>query len=197
MLVPMVIQRTSDGERSMDIFSRLLEERVIMLTGQVSDEMSSLICAQLLYLENQDANKDIHVYINSPGGSVTAGLAMYDTMKHVKPDITTVVTGMAASMGSFLAACGGTKGKRFMLPMAENMIHQPLGGFQGQSSDIDIHAKHILRTRERLERIYAECTGRTYEEVNKACERDNYMTAEEAVEFGLADQIMYPSDMKS
>lgn len=193
----MVIQRTSDGERSMDIFSRLLEERVIMLTGQVSDEMSSLICAQLLYLENQDANKDIHVYINSPGGSVTAGLAMYDTMKHVKPDITTVVTGMAASMGSFLAACGGTKGKRFMLPMAENMIHQPLGGFQGQSSDIDIHAKHILRTRERLERIYAECTGRTYEEVNKACERDNYMTAEEAVEFGLADQIMYPSDMKS
>lgn len=196
MLVPMVIQRTSNGERSMDIYSRLLEERVIMMTGGVNDEMASLICAQLLYLENQDANKDIHVYINSPGGSVTAGLAIYDTMKYVKPDITTVVTGIAASMGSFLAACGGTKGKRYMLPMAENMIHQPLGGFQGQSSDIEIHASHILRTRERLEKIYAECTGKTLEEIHAACDRDNYMLAEEAVAFGLADAVMYPDQMK-
>jgi len=190
MLVPMVIQRTSNGERSMDIYSRLLEERVIMMTGGVNDEMASLICAQLLYLENQDANKDIHVYINSPGGSVTAGMAIYDTMKYVTPDITTVVTGMAASMGSFLAACGGTKGKRFMLPMAEHMIHQPLGGFQGQSSDIQIHSNHILRTRQRLEEIYADCTGKTLEEVHAACDRDNYMVAEEALAFGLVDEIM-------
>lgn len=190
MLVPMVIQRTSNGERSMDIYSRLLEERVIMMTGGVNDEMSSLICAQLLYLENQDANKDIHVYINSPGGSVTAGLAIYDTMKYVTPDITTVVTGIAASMGSFLAACGGTKGKRFILPMGEHMIHQPLGGFQGQSSDIEIHSNHIMRTRKRLEEIYAESTGKTLEEVHRACDRDNYMVAEEALEFGLVDQIM-------
>ena len=186
----MVIQRTSNGERSMDIYSRLLEERVIMMTGGVNDEMSSLICAQLLYLENQDANKDIHVYINSPGGSVTAGLAIYDTMKYVTPDITTVVTGIAASMGSFLAACGGTKGKRFILPMGEHMIHQPLGGFQGQSSDIEIHSNHIMRTRKRLEEIYAESTGKTLEEVHRACDRDNYMVAEEALEFGLVDQIM-------
>lgn len=196
MLVPMVIQRTSDGERSMDIYSRLLNERVIMLTGGVNDDMASIICAQLLYLENDSPEKDIHVYINSPGGSVTAGLAIFDTMRHVKPDITTVVTGMAASMGSFLAACGGTKGKRYMLPMAENMIHQPLGGFQGQSSDIEIHANHIQRTRKRLETIYAECTGKTLEEIHVACDRDNYMTADEAVEFGLADSVMYPSNLK-
>lgn len=196
MLVPMVIQRTSDGERSMDIYSRLLNERVIMLTGGVNDDMASIICAQLLYLENDSPEKDIHVYINSPGGSVTAGMAIFDTMRHVKPDVTTVVTGMAASMGSFLAACGGTKGKRYMLPMAEHMIHQPLGGFQGQSSDIEIHSNHILRTRKRLENIYAECTGRTYEEVHEACDRDNYMYAEEALEFGLIDEIMYPSNLK-
>ena len=196
MLVPMVIQRTSDGKRSMDIYSRLLNERVIMLTGGVNDDMASIICAQLLYLENDSPEKDIHVYINSPGGSVTAGMAIFDTMRHVKPDVTTVVTGMAASMGSFLAACGGTKGKRYMLPMAENMIHQPLGGFQGQSSDIEIHANHIQRTRKRLETIYAECTGKTLEEIHVACDRDNYMTADEAVEFGLADSVMYPDQMK-
>ena len=191
MLVPMVIQRTSNGERSMDIFSRLLEERVIMINGQVTDEMSSLVCAQLLYLENQNREKDIHVYINSPGGSVTAGLAMFDTMRFINPDIATVVTGIAASMGSFLATCAGTKGKRFLLPMSEVMIHQPLvSGLSGQSTDIEIHTKHLLRTRARLEKIYAECTGKSLEEINKACDRDNYMTAEEAVDFGLADEIM-------
>lgn len=195
MLVPMVIQQTANGERSMDIFSRLLEERVIILSGQVTDEMASVISAQLLYLENKGSS-DIHIYINSPGGSVTAGMVMYNTMKHLKCDISTVVTGMAASMGSFLAACGGTKGKRYLLPETEHMIHQPLGGFQGQSSDMEIHTKHILRTRKRLEEIYAECTGRTYEEVHTACDRDNYMLAEEAVDFGLADAIMYPDDLK-
>lgn len=196
MLVPMVVQRTSNGERSMDIFSRLLEERVIMINGQVTDEMSSLICAQLLYLENQDSSKDIHVYINSPGGSVTAGLAMFDTMQFIKPDITTVVTGMAASMGSFLATCGGTKGKRFVLQNARTMIHQPSGGYQGQSTDIEIHTREILRMREQLERIYAESTGRTYEEIHKACDRDNYKTAQEAVDFGLADEILTSNTAK-
>lgn len=191
----MVIQRTSNGERSMDIFSRLLEERIIMINGQVNDEMSALVCAQLLYLENQSAEKDIHIYINSPGGSVTAGLAMFDTMRFIKPDITTVVTGMAASMGSFLATCGGTKGKRYMLENAEAMIHQPLGGYQGQTSDIEIHTKHIVNTRKRLEKIYSECTGKTLDEIHLACDRDNYMTAEEAVAFGLADAVMKP-DMK-
>ena len=195
MLVPMVIQRTSNGERSMDIFSRLLEERIIMINGQVNDEMSALVCAQLLYLENQSAEKDIHIYINSPGGSVTAGLAMFDTMRFIKPDITTVVTGMAASMGSFLATCGGTKGKRYMLENAEAMIHQPLGGYQGQTSDIEIHTNHIVNTRKRLEQIYSECTGKTLDEINLACDRDNYMTAEEAVAFGLADAVMKPDMM--
>lgn len=193
MLVPMTIQQTANGERSMDIFSRLLDERVIFLSGPVNDEMASVICAQLLYLENKGKG-DIHVYINSPGGSVTAGMVIYNTMRNVKCDISTVVTGMAASMGSFLAACGGTKGKRFMLPETEHMVHQPLGGFQGQSSDMEIHTKHILRTRKRLEEIYAECTGRSYEEIHQACDRDNYMLAEEAVEFGLADAILYPED---
>lgn len=195
MLVPMVIQRTSNGERSMDIFSRLLEERIIMINGQVNDEMSALVCAQLLYLENQSAEKDIHIYINSPGGSVTAGLAMFDTMRFIKPDITTVVTGMAASMGSFLATCGGTKGKRYMLENAEAMIHQPLGGYQGQTSDIEIHTNHIVNTRKRLEQIYSECTGKTLDEIHLACDRDNYMTAEEAVAFGLADAVMKPDMM--
>ena len=191
----MVIQRTSNGERSMDIFSRLLEERIIMINGQVNDEMSALVCAQLLYLENQSAEKDIHIYINSPGGSVTAGLAMFDTMRFIKPDITTVVTGMAASMGSFLATCGGTKGKRYMLENAEAMIHQPLGGYQGQTSDIEIHTNHIVNTRKRLEQIYSECTGKTLDEIHLACDRDNYMTAEEAVAFGLADAVMKPDMM--
>lgn len=197
MLVPMVIQQTANGERSMDIFSRLLDERVIIMSGQVSDEMASVISAQLLYLENKGVG-DIHIYINSPGGSVTAGMVIYNTMKHLKSDVSTVVTGMAASMGSFLAACGGTKGKRYLLPETEHMIHQPLisGGLGGQADDIMIHAKNIERTRERLERIYAECTGRTYEEVHNACNRDNYMLAKEAVEFGLADEIMYPDHLK-
>lgn len=192
MLVPMVIQRSSNGERSMDIYSRLLEERIIMLMGPVTSELASLVSSQLLYLENQDSSKEIHVYIQSGGGSVTAGMAIYDVMQYVKPDIVTVVTGIAASMGSFLAACGGTKGKRFMLRNAEHMIHQPLisGGLAGQETDIEIHAKHLTRTRERLEQIYSECTGQPLDVIHKACDRDNYMLAEEAVAFGLADGIM-------
>lgn len=195
MLVPMVIQRTSNGERSMDIFSRLLEERIIMINGQVNDEMSALVCAQLLYLENQSAEKDIHIYINSPGGSVTAGLAMFDTMRFIKPDITTVVTGMAASMGSFLATCGGTKGKRYMLENARAMIHQPSSGFQGQSTDMEIHVRETLRLRKLLEDHYAESTDQPYDVIHKACDRDNFMSADEAVAFGLADAVMTPDMM--
>lgn len=194
-LVPMVIKRSSDGERSMDIFSRLLEGRIILLTGQVTDAMAEVVQAQLLHLYQENPEKTIHVYINSPGGSVTAGMVMYNTMKLVNCDVATYVTGIAASMGSFLAACGGTKGKRFMLPETEHMIHQPLGGFQGQSSDIEIHANHIVRTRANLERIYAECTGKTVEEIHAACDRDNYMSAQESLDFGLCDKIITKADM--
>lgn len=189
--VPYVITRTSHGERSMDIYSRLLEDRIIVLDGEINSAVSSAVTAQLLFLESEDNQKDITLYINSPGGSVTAGLAIYDTMQYINCDVSTVVMGMAASMGSFLSS-GGTKGKRFALPNSEIMIHQPLisGGLGGQQTDIMIHAKNLERTRERLEKIIAENCGRTYADVHTACERDNYMTAEEALEFGLVDKII-------
>lgn len=189
-LVPMVLQRTSAGERSMDIFSLMLEKRIIYMTGEVNDQMSDVIMAQLQYLEFEDPESDITMYINSPGGSVTAGLAMYGTMKNLKCDVSTIVTGMAASMGSFIAACGGTQGKRYILAEAEHMCHQPLGGYQGQATDMMIAAQHIVRTREKLERIYSSATGKSLEEINKACDRDNWMDAQEAVDFGLADRIL-------
>lgn len=190
-LVPMVLQRSSAGERAVDIFSLMLEKRIIYMTGPVNDQMSDLIIAQLQYLEFEDPTADIHMYINSPGGSVSSGIAMYGCMKNLKCDVSTIVTGMAASMGSFIAACGGTKGKRFILPYAEHMCHQPLGGTQGQSTDIMIAANHIVKTRTRLEKIYAEATGRTIEEVNAACDRDNWMDAEQSLEFGFVDKILY------
>lgn len=189
--MPYVIQQTSRGERSYDIFSRLLEDRIIMLNEEITAATASVITAQLLYLESVDPDKDISLYINSPGGSVTAGLAIYDTMNYIKPDVTTICTGMAASMGSFLL-CSGAKGKRFSLPNSEIMIHQPLisGGLGGQQTDIMIHAKNLERTRERLENIIADNCGKTYEEIHTACERDNYMTAQEAMDFGLVDRIL-------
>ena len=188
-LVPMVIEQTNRGERSYDIYSRLLKERIIMLTDEVNDTTASLVVSQLLFLESEDPKKDIYLYINSPGGSVSAGLAIYDTMQYIKCDVSTICIGMAASMGAFLLA-GGTKGKRFALPNAEVMIHQPLGGSKGQATEIEIAAKHILRTKERLTRIIAENCGRTYEECLADMERDNWKTAEEALEYGLIDKII-------
>lgn len=191
-LVPMVRSRTSEGERSMDLFSRLLEDRIIYMTGQVDDNMAELISGQILFLDNK-SDDDIHIYIHSPGGSVDAGMVMYNTMLMARSDIVTTVTGMAASMGSFIAACGGTKGKRYMLQETQHMIHQPLcNGIGGQQTDIQIRADHIRETREKLERIYADCTGRSLEEVHKACDRDNFMTAKESLEFGLCDEILEP-----
>lgn len=189
-LVPMVIQRSSAGERSMDIFSLMLEKRIVYMTGEVNDQMADVVMAQLQYLEFEDPESDISVYINSPGGSVTSGLAIYGTMKNLKCDVSTIVTGMAASMGSFIASCGGTKGKRYILADAEHMCHQPLGGAQGQSTDIMIAANHIVKTRNKLERIYADATGKTVEEISSACDRDNWMDAQEAVDFGLADKVL-------
>ena len=189
-LVPYVVEQTSRGERSYDIFSRLLNDRIIFLSEEVNDTTASLIVAQLLYLEAQDPDKDIQFYINSPGGSVTAGMAIYDTMQYIKPDVSTICIGMAASMGAFLLAAG-TKGKRLALPNSEIMIHQPLGGTQGQATEILIHAKHIERTRANLNRILAENTGKSLEEIAKDTERDNFMTAEEAKEFGLIDKVIY------
>jgi len=188
-LVPYVIEQTNKGERSYDIFSRLLKDRIVMLTGEVTDEVASLIVSQLLFLEAEDAEKDIHLYINSPGGSVTAGMAIYDTMNHVKCDVSTICVGMAASMGAFLLS-GGAKGKRYCLPNAEVMIHQPLGGTQGQATEIEIAARHILRTKEKLTRIIAENCGKKYEEVLLDCERDNWKSAEEALAYGLIDKIV-------
>ena len=189
--IPYVIERTADGERSMDIFSRLLTDRVIILNGEINEVTAASVTAQLLFLEQQDDKKDITMYINSPGGSVTAGLAIYDTMNYIKPDVATVVLGMAASMGSFLSS-SGAKGKRYALPNAEIMIHQPLisGGLGGQQTDIMIHAKNLERTRERLEKILADNCGKTYDEMHAACERDNYMLADDALAFGLVDQII-------
>ena len=188
-LVPMVIEQTSKGERSFDIFSRLLKERIIFLTGQVNDEVSALVCAQMLFLESENPKKDIYLYINSPGGVVTSGMAMYDTMQYVSCDVATLCMGQACSMGSFLLA-GGAKGKRFSLPHSQIMIHQPSGGTQGQASDIEIPAKLILDLRKRLNQIYAENTGQPIKVIEKAMDRDNFMTPEEAKAFGLIDEIV-------
>ncbi len=188
-LVPYVIEQTSRGERSYDIYSRLLKERIIFLGEEVTETTASLVVAQLLFLESEDPGKDINLYINSPGGSVTAGMAIFDTMNYIKCDVSTICIGMAASMGAFLLA-GGTKGKRFALPNAEIMIHQPLGGARGQATEIEIAARHILRTREKLNGILAERTGQPLEVIQQDTERDNYMTAEEAKAYGLIDQIM-------
>ena len=189
-LVPYVIEQTSRGERSYDIYSRLLKERIIFLGEEVNDVTASLIVAQMLFLEAEDPEKDIHLYINSPGGSVTAGMAIYDTMQYVKCDVSTYCMGMAASMGAFLLA-GGTKGKRLALPNAEIMIHQPSGGAQGQATEIEITAKHILQTKRKLNQILAENTGKDYEIVAADTERDNWMTAEEAKDYGLIDREVY------
>jgi len=186
-LVPMVVEQTSRGERSYDIYSRLLKERVIFLVGQVEDHMANLVVAQMLFLESENPDKDIHLYINSPGGSVTAGLSIYDTMQFIKPDISTLCIGQAASMGAVLLA-GGTEGKRYALPHSRTMIHQPLGGFQGQATDIEIHAKEILSTRERLNAILAKHTGQPMETITKDTDRDFFMSADESVGYGLVDQ---------
>ena len=187
--MPYVIHRTEDSERYSDLFSALLEDRVIFLCEQVTDAVASLVVAQLLYLENRDPSKDIFLYINSPGGSVTAGLAIYDTIQHIKPDVATICVGRAASMGAFLLA-GGAKGKRMALPNAETMIHQPLAGTQGQVTDMVLHVKHFEQNKARLNQILAKNVGRSEEEVTAACERDNYMTSEEALAFGLIDRIL-------
>ena len=194
-LVPYVIEQTSRGERSYDIYSRLLKERIIFLGEEVNDVTASLIVAQMLFLEAEDPEKDIQFYINSPGGSVTAGMAIYDTMQYVKCDVSTYCMGMAASMGAFLLS-GGTKGKRLALPNAEIMIHQPLGGAQGQATEIEIAAKHILQTKEKLNKILAENTGKDYDVIAADTERDNWMTAEEAKEYGLIDRVVYQRDAK-
>ena len=194
-LVPYVIEQTSRGERSYDIYSRLLKERIIFLGEEVNETTASLVVAQMLFLEAEDPEKDIHLYINSPGGSVTAGMAIYDTLRFVICDVSTICIGMAASMGAFLLA-GGTKGKRYALPNAEIMIHQPLGGAQGQATEIEIAAKHILQTKEKLNRMLAENTGKPYETVCEDTERDNWKTAEEAKEYGLIDAVIYNHDNK-
>ena len=189
-LVPYVIEQSSRGERSYDIFSRLLNDRIIVLSDEVNDATASLVVAQLLYLEGQDPEKDISLYINSPGGSVTAGFAIYDTMQYIKCDVSTICMGMAASMGAFLLA-GGTKGKRLALPNAEIMIHQPSGGAQGQATEIEITAKQILKIRERLNKILADNTGKPIDIIAKDTERDNFMSADEALDYGLVDKILY------
>ena len=188
-LVPYVIEQTSHGERSYDIYSRLLKDRIIILGEEVNDVTASLVVSQMLFLEAEDPDKDINLYIMSPGGSVTAGMAIYDTMQFIKCDVSTICMGMAASMGAFLLA-GGTKGKRLALPNAEIMIHQPSGGAQGQATEIEIVADHILKTKEKLNRILAENTGQTYEKITADTERDNYMTAQEALEYGLIDVVV-------
>ena len=188
-LVPMVVEQTSRGERSYDIYSRLLNDRIIFLADEVNDVTASLVVAQMLYLEAQDPDKDIHFYINSPGGSISAGMAIYDTMNFIKCDVSTICIGMAASMGAFLLS-SGAKGKRFALPNSEIMIHQPLGGARGQASDIKIHADHILRIREKLNRLLSEQTGQSYETICNDTERDNYMTADQAMAYGLVDKVI-------
>ena len=188
-LVPMVVEQTSRGERAFDIYSRLLKERVIFLTGQVEDYMANLIVAQLLFLESENPDKDIHIYINSPGGVVTAGLAIYDTMQFIKPDVSTTCIGQAASMGALLLA-GGAAGKRYCLPHSRVMIHQPLGGFQGQASDIDIHAKEILAVRDRLNTILSKHTGQPMDRIQADTDRDNFLSADDAVKYGLVDSVL-------
>lgn len=192
-LIPMVVEQTAKGERSYDIYSRLLKERVIFLTGPVEDHMANLICAQLLFLESENPEKDIHLYINSPGGSVTAGMSIYDTMQFVKPNVSTLCMGQAASMGAFLLA-GGEKGKRFTLPNSRVMIHQPLGGFQGQASDIQIHAKEILYIKEKLNRLLAEHTGQDLSVIERDTDRDNFMSAQTAKEYGIVDEVLFKRD---
>ena len=188
-LVPMVVEQTSRGERSYDIFSRLLKERIIMLSGEVNDDTANLIVAQLLFLESEDPDKDIYLYINSPGGSITSGMAIYDTMEYIKCDVSTICIGMAASMGAFLLTCGA-KGKRYALPNSEIMIHQQLGGFQGQATDFEIHAKRILKIKESLNKILSENTGKPLETIKADVERDNFMSADEAKDYGLVDDII-------
>ncbi|MEF9971784.1 MAG: ATP-dependent Clp endopeptidase proteolytic subunit ClpP [Oscillospiraceae bacterium] len=189
-LVPYVVEQTSRGERSYDIFSRLLNDRIVMLSEEVNDTTASLIVAQLLFLEAQDPDKDIQFYINSPGGSITAGMAIYDTMQYIKADVSTICIGMAASMGAFLLS-SGAKGKRLALPNSEIMIHQPSGGSQGQATDIEIQAKRILKMKEKLNKMLAENTGKPVETIAADCERDNFMSAEEAMEYGLIDKVIY------
>lgn len=188
-LIPYVVEQSARGERSYDIYSRLLKDRIIFLDGEVNDAAASLIVAQLLFLESEDPDKDINLYINSPGGVITSGMAIYDTMQYIKPDVCTICIGMAASMGAFLLAAGA-KGKRYALPNAEIMIHQPLGGAQGQASDIKIQADHIIRTKDKLNRILSERTGQPLETIAKDTDRDNYMSAEEAVAYGLIDKVV-------
>ena len=194
--VPIVVEQSSRGERSYDIYSRLLKDRIVFVTGPIDDNMANVVIAQLLFLESEDPDKDIHLYINSPGGSVSAGMAIYDTMQYIKPDVSTICMGMAASMGAFLLA-SGTKGKRFALPNAEIMIHQPLiaggqgGGLSGQATDIKIHADHIIRTRAKMNRLLSEYTGQPLEKIQQDTERDNYMTAQQAKEYGLIDKVIY------
>ena len=190
MLIPMVVDRTDNGERSFDIYSRLLEDRVVFLSGEITDEVANLVVAQLIYLESKDPTKDISLYINSPGGSVSAGLAIYDTMRYIRCDVSTICIGMAASMGALLLS-SGAKGKRYALPNSEIMIHQPLGGAQGQASDIKIAAEHILKTKEKLTRILAENSGKPFEEVEKDTDRDNFLSAKEALDYGLIDKVFY------
>ncbi len=188
-LVPMVVETTGRGERAYDIYSRMLKERVIFIVGPIEDHMANLVVAQLLYLESESADKDIHLYVNSPGGAVNAGLAIYDTIQFVKPDVSTVCVGQAASMGALVLA-GGARGKRYALPHARIMIHQPMGGFQGQASDIDIQAKEILRLRERLNKIMVKHTGKTLKAINRDTDRDNFMESEEALSYGIIDSII-------
>ena len=187
-LIPMVVDRTDSGERSYDIYSRLLEDRVIFLSGEITDDVANLVVAQLIYLESKDPTKDISLYINSPGGSVTAGLAIFDTMNYIRPDVSTICVGMAASMGAFLLS-SGAKGKRYALPNSEVMIHQVLGGAQGQASDVEIQTRQLLKIKQKMNRILAENTGKTYDEVCADTDRDNYLSAEEAKEYGIIDQI--------
>tara|TARA_B100000282_G_C31550911_1_gene407459 strand:- start:91 stop:702 length:612 start_codon:yes stop_codon:yes gene_type:complete len=188
-LVPMVVEQSNKGERAYDIYSRLLKERIVFLTGQINDNVASLITAQLLFLEAEDPKKEIYLYINSPGGLVTAGLGIYDTMQYIKPDISTLCIGQAASMGSFLLAAG-TKGKRFSLPNSRIMVHQPSAGFQGQATDIEIHANEVLSLKKRLNEIYSKHTGKSVEEIKSALERDNFMTSDAAKSFGLIDEVV-------
>lgn len=194
-LIPTVIEQTNRGERAYDIYSRLLKDRIIMIGTGIDDNVANSVVSQLLFLQAQDPEKDIYLYINSPGGSVTAGMAIYDTIQHIKPDVQTICLGMAASMGSFLLAAGA-KGKRFALPNAEVMIHQPLGGAQGQATEIEIAAKHILRTREKLNKILSERTGQPLDKIEKDTDRDNFMTADEAKEYGLIDEVMEPEKVQ-
>ena len=188
-LVPYVIEKSGNGERSYDIYSRLLKDRIIFIGDEITDATASVVVAQLLFLESEDPDKDIHIYINSPGGSVTAGMAIFDTMRYIKPDVSTICVGMAASMGAFLLAAG-TKGKRYALPNAEIMIHQPLGGAKGQASDVKIHAEFLLKTRDKLNKILSENTGKPLEQIEKDTDRDNFMLASEAMEYGLIDKVM-------